>query len=223
MKNTGLMERPAATMKLVGGRLCLDFVNTVGGRLIPPGKEVDRLESTIRNDKLGEYADLLAWGVHAKLLSEKEADSLAWKATREPGEAVRIFQRGKELREAIHRVCRSIVYGVSPEEPDVALLNAEIAEAKGHQRLAPNEKQFTWQWEEGTWLDRMLWPIALSAAELLTQDDLARLKECGGDECHWLFEDTSRNGRRQWCTMEDCGNVAKVRNFRERKKAEARG
>jgi len=74
MKNTGLMERPAATMKLVGGRLCLDFVNTVGGRLIPPGKEVDRLESTIRSDKLGEYADLLAWGVHAKLLSEKEAD-----------------------------------------------------------------------------------------------------------------------------------------------------
>jgi predicted RNA-binding Zn ribbon-like protein len=222
MKATKLMERPAATMKLVGGRLCLDFVNTVGGRLIPPGNPVDRLESTIRNDKLGEYADLVAWGVHAKLLSEKEAESLALKATHEPGEAVRIFQRGKELREAIHRVCRSIVYGVAPEEQDVAFLNAEIAEARSHQRLAPNEKQFIWQWEDGTWLDRMLWPVALSAAELLTEDDLSRLRECGGDECHWLFEDTSRNGRRQWCTMEDCGNVAKVRKFRERKRMEGR-
>jgi len=31
-----------------------------------------------------------------------------------------------------------------------------------------------------------------------------------------MFLDTSRNGRRHWCDMKDCGNLAKVRRFRQR-------
>jgi len=67
-----------------------------------------------------------------------------------------------------------------------------------------------------TALDRMLWPIAQSAAEFLNAGDFSRLRECGGEECGWLFEDTSRNRSRQWCHMQDCGNLAKVRRFRTR-------
>jgi predicted RNA-binding Zn ribbon-like protein len=62
----------------------------------------------------------------------------------------------------------------------------------------------------------MLWLIADSAAEMLTTSDLSRLKQCPGDDCGWLFEDTSKNRRRQWCDMQDCGNLAKVRRFRSR-------
>jgi hypothetical protein len=35
-----------------------------------------------------------------------------------------------------------------------------------------------------------------------------------------VFEDTSRGGRRRWCDMQSCGNRAKVRRFRSRKRAE---
>jgi predicted RNA-binding Zn ribbon-like protein len=65
-----------------------------------------------------------------------------------------------------------------------------------------------------------LWPVARSAAELLTSGDLARVGQCPGEECGWLFLDTSRAGRRQWCDMADCGNLAKVRRFRDQRRAD---
>jgi predicted RNA-binding Zn ribbon-like protein len=43
--------------------------------------------------------------------------------------------------------------------------------------------------------------------------------QCPGEECGWLFLDITRSGRRPWCDMADCGNLAKVRRFRERHRA----
>ncbi|HSG18327.1 MAG TPA: CGNR zinc finger domain-containing protein, partial [Anaerolineae bacterium] len=37
----------------------------------------------------------------------------------------------------------------------------------------------------------------------------------------YLFIDTSRNRSRRWCSMESCGNRAKVRQHRERKRKNA--
>ena len=67
----------------------------------------------------------------------------------------------------------------------------------------------------------MLWPVARSAADLLTSDDLGRVRECAGERCNWLFIDRSKNHSRRWCDMQDCGNVAKVRRYRSRKQADA--
>ena len=39
--------------------------------------------------------------------------------------------------------------------------------------------------------------------------ELDRVKACPGDDCGWLFLD--RSGRRRWCSMDSCGNRAKVR------------
>ena len=57
---------PAATMKLVGGDPCLDFVNTVGGRVPLAGSARTR----VRADKLAAYPDLVAWSLHAGLVDE---------------------------------------------------------------------------------------------------------------------------------------------------------
>ena len=74
-----------------------------------------------------------------------------------------------------------------------------------------------WEWRgAAARLESPLWPVARAAAALLTSPELARLRQCGGDDCGWLFLDGSRNHSRQWCTMEDCGNLSKVRRFRER-------
>jgi predicted RNA-binding Zn ribbon-like protein len=51
---------------------------------------------------------------------------------------------------------------------------------------------------------------------LLSSGARTQIHECGGDGCGWLFLDTSRNGRRRWCTMQGCGNRAKARRFYER-------
>jgi predicted RNA-binding Zn ribbon-like protein len=43
-----------------------------------------------------------------------------------------------------------------------------------------------------------------------------RFRICANDGCRWVFEDTSRGGRRRWCDMTSCGNRAKVRRYRSR-------
>ena len=48
--------------------------------------------------------------------------------------------------------------------------------------------------------------------------DTNRLKKCANPNCSHLFYDVSKNNRRQWCTMQSCGNVMKVRAFYARKK-----
>jgi predicted RNA-binding Zn ribbon-like protein len=100
---------------------------------------------------------------------------------------------------------------------DLTLLNQELTIARQHRQLVATADGFDWQWTASKRaIDRMLWAVAESAAQLLTIGELSRLKQCPGERCGWLFADTSRNRSRQWCIMEDCGNVAKVRRFRSR-------
>jgi predicted RNA-binding Zn ribbon-like protein len=82
--------------------------------------------------------------------------------------------------------------------------------------------EFSWHWggpEQA--LDRPLWPIVRSAAELLSSDERTLLRECAAETCSWLFLDRSRSRRRRWCDMATCGNRAKARRHYQRKKARA--
>jgi predicted RNA-binding Zn ribbon-like protein len=71
-------------------------------------------------------------------------------------------------------------------------------------------------------LSGLLWPVALSAAGLLCRVTPQRLKKCPGPRCGWLFLDATKNGRRQWCSMADCGNRSKVTRYRARRGKTAR-
>lgn len=213
-----LNERPAARMNVVGGRLCLDFVNTVGGWNPDPARgKNDPYAAVARADKLNDYFDLLAWSLHTKLLGESEAQALAREAGRREKDAAATLRRAVALRGAIYRICAAVIHGARPRASDLDLLNQELSVAHGRVRLGAGEGNCVWEWTDTkSALDRMLWRIADSAAEMLTADDLTRLRECPGENCCWLFLDVSKNSRRQWCDMQTCGNLAKVRRFRQR-------
>jgi predicted RNA-binding Zn ribbon-like protein len=205
---------PAATMKLVGGELCLDFVNTVGGRL-PEGPASPG--SQVLADKLDAYPDLVAWSRHAGSTSEADARRLLRLAESYPREAGDVLDRARLFREALHRTLRSLMVGRRPDPSDLSRVSDEVAAARTHEVLALSAEGLRWEWPDaGSRLDSPLWPVSRSAASLLTSGDLSRLRQCGGERCGWLFVDRSRNRSRQWCTMEDCGNVSKVRRFRRR-------
>ena len=94
-------------------------------------------------------------------------------------------------------------------------LNAVLAQALAQLRVVNTGEVFAWDWAgDDPTLDRMLWPIAQSAADLLTSDELGSVKQCSG--CSWLFVDRSRNHSRRWCDMRVCGNRAKARRYYER-------
>jgi predicted RNA-binding Zn ribbon-like protein len=215
-----LEERPAAQMNLVGGRPCLDFVNTVGGwEPIPSRGKSDPFATRARADKLNDYFDLLAWGRHAGLLTEGDAQALAREAHRREKEAAAVFERAFALRGAIYFICVAIIHGARPRGVDLDTLNRELGLAYARIKVSAGGSNFVWRWrDEKNDLDQVLWRVTDSAAEMFTADDLGRLRECPGEDCRWLFLDTSKSSRRQWCDMQTCGNLAKVRRFRERQR-----
>jgi predicted RNA-binding Zn ribbon-like protein len=203
--------------KRVGGRLCLDFVNTVRGRVgnPRPGGGHDYADRVV-GERLDAYETLVVWGAWADALSEEEARELNDAASGRQAEASGVLERAIVAREAVYRLFKAAIEGWTPEPEDLATFNGELRVARGRERLIASPR-FRWEWDATLEApDRVLWPIVRSAAELLTRVDLQRVGQCPGEECGWLFLDTSRSGRRRWCDMADCGNVAKARRFRER-------
>jgi predicted RNA-binding Zn ribbon-like protein len=209
----------AGSVKLVAGRLCLDFVNAVGGRSSQAEKRPLKDFGEIRADKLNEYSDLVHWSEHAGVLTAAEARNLLREAEGRAGEAQAVFARALSLREAMYRIFKSLLAGWKVDAAEIETVNRELSIAQSHDHLVFSGGGFRWGWDGSREaLDYMLWVITQSAAELLTSDELSRVRQCGGEACGWLFFDTSRNRSRQWCDMQDCGNLAKVRRFRTRQK-----
>jgi predicted RNA-binding Zn ribbon-like protein len=209
----------AAEMRLIGGQLCLDFVNTVDGRSSYAPRSNLPSANNVLGDKLGNYFDLVEWSRHAGVITAAESRYLIEEGRRKATEVGTVFQRAIALREALHRIFKAMLTGRKPRSVDLDTVNDELQGARSHERLTRSGAGFTWEWVgPAAALDRMLWSIAHSGAEYLTAGDLSRLRECGGEECGWLFEDTSKNRSRQWCNMQDCGNLEKVRRFRARQR-----
>jgi predicted RNA-binding Zn ribbon-like protein len=212
----GMGEDPeptaVAAMKLVAGDPCLDFVNTVGGRVPGP----DGLRTTVREDKFASYPDLVAFVLRRGLVPKTTVRRLTRAAGARPGEARATLQRARALRESLHRTLRALTTGRRPLAADLARINAEVAAGRRHEALAARGGRIEWEWRPAAVVGAPLWAVSRAAAALLTSPDLAHVRQCGGDACGWLFLDRSRSGRRRWCSMEDCGNVAKVRRFRRR-------
>ncbi len=59
--------------------------------------------------------------------------------------------------------------------------------------------------------------IARDAVRVFAPDASGRVRECAAEDCGYLYLDTSRSGNRRWCSMQRCGNRAKVRAHRSRK------
>ena len=195
--------------ELSGGALCLDFANTVLRRN-QPGRTQDELE---------DYSRLVGFAKQSKLLSPAKADLQRARALKSPLTASHVIPAAKALREAIYRVFSSLAARKSIAPEDVKLLEKFALEALKQRSLMPLPKGgYRWQWkpDEADNPEQMLWPIALSAGELLTSDLISSVRECAADDCAWLFLDESRNRSRRWCDMKVCGNRQKARRHYHR-------
>ena len=203
---------PIETFQLVGGALCFDFCNTASGR-----------DEGLLRERLVGYNDLLVWSRRTGLLGEEQAEELAAEAVRRPAAAEAVLAEARALREAIYRIFAALAAGEEAPAEDVSRLNEALAEAGRHRRVAAGSDGWSWTWGRGE--EPLAWPlhpVAQSAGEVLTDGEVARVKQCGSESCDWLFYDVSRNRSRRWCEMKDCGNKAKQREFRRRTAARGR-
>jgi len=192
---------------LSGGRLCLDFANTLDGRASAP------------RERLNTYADLVSWGRQAGTVSPSAARRLLEEASRHPRRAAAVLEQARELREAIYRIWVAEAHQEQPPVEDVELLNSVLARALGHQRLEREGDRYALNWRDDDTLESILWRVVKSAAELITSEEAKLVRQCEAfatSDCAWLFIDETRNRSRRWCSMASCGNRAKARRHYHR-------
>ena len=185
-----LDDLPAAELRFRwnGGRECLDFVATVGERW---RRSFERLRCA---------GDLGRWIAEAGL------------ADRAPGVTAAQLGGARELREAIDRLARPS----RAEEPgDRALVNAWAARPSLAPQLTADGGR---AWAHDRPVEEVLAHLARDAIDLLSGPLAGRIRECGADDCALLFVDASRPGRRRWCSGDGCGNRARTRAYRHRRR-----
>ena len=206
---TAELARPRFPQR--GGHVALDFANTVGWHA-----------SDSPYEWLTDYPALLAWAWQASVLPADHARRLLGVAAREPAEAAAALERARGLREVIYRIFTAVSRGARAAPGDMRALDVAYAAASDHLHLAWHRDGPSWEWAFAPGaLDAPLWPVARAAAELLTGEERRQIRECGGEGCGWLFLDESRRGNRRWCSMGDCGNRAKARRHRARRRGAA--
>jgi predicted RNA-binding Zn ribbon-like protein len=201
----------AHAFEFTGGELCLDFVNTVA----------HRTDGERRRDDLASFSDLLEWSRQAGTISAADHAVLKRAADRSPVAARRTLARAVALREAIYAAISAYCAGRSVPRSAIDTISRDAAIAASHRRIvtiAGSGSGFAWRWDAThARLDRAIWPLAWSAADLVTSARVNQVRECALETCGWLFVDTSRNQTRRWCDMRVCGNRAKVRRFYQRR------
>ncbi len=204
----GAKQQSGYKFDLSGGALCLDFANTVSHRHLPQR----------RAEHLGGYADLVAFAEQSSLIPPNLAASLRVRASRSQAESRSVFRKSIVLREALYRAFSALAAGKHARLEDIQQIDDFTLEALKHRKLIRTNGDYRWQWQSdgSNLLERILWPIAESAANLLTSEDRAAIRECGAPDCEWLFLDHSRNGSRRWCDMKSCGNRQKARRHYQR-------
>ena len=200
-------ETQQPIFEFTGHNMCLDFCNTLHDRASGP------------RELLTSYDKLLLWGQQAHILTEDKAHLLNKEAQHHKEEAAAVLQQAIDLREAIFRLLLAKLQGSSPDEADLAIFNAAFSHTMAQSCIVPREHGFERNWlPEEHALDRPLWSVVRSAADLLTTEELEDVRICASDTCNWLFLDTSKNHTRRWCDMKSCGNRAKARRHYSQKK-----
>lgn len=199
--------------QFVAGRLCLDFLNTLSDRA-----------GEVPTERLTAYGELVRWAANAGAVDDGTAAALVRKSRENPEVAERTLQRARRVREAMYGIFKFVRIGATPPSEDMELFNRELGAALSNVRVdIAHPVSFEASWSPEPSLDRPLWPVLRSAADLLVAGDLSRVKSCASRSCEWVFLDESRNRSRQWCQMEVCGNRAKARRHYARTKRRTRG
>ena len=182
------------TIRLYGGRLCLDFANSVDWTAdhVPIGVE----EGIADAGELGRWGRRL--GIDAGLPTPDE------------------FQAAIALREALHLTYAAIAHDEAPPREALERISADHAEASGASSLVASEGAWRLDWPASE-PRRVRFSAVVDAVALLADPErLARVRQCPGRDCGWLFLDTS--GRRHWCSMATCGSRAKMRRLYARQR-----
>nr|WP_256415830.1 MULTISPECIES: CGNR zinc finger domain-containing protein [unclassified Frigoribacterium] len=122
------------------------------------------------------------------------------------------------LRDAVARLAVAAADGTSTDPDDVDTLNLFAALPDVPPSLEGGRRQAG---AGRLRLGQAMASVARDAVTLFTAVGFvggpdSRLRRCTNEACGLVFFDESRAGSRRWCSMQRCGNRAKVRAHRAR-------
>lgn len=186
--------------RFVAGNLALDFINTVAFRA-DAGKWKDHL---LRAE------DVRRWANQAQL-----PDLGAINSGPRMGSAALRYVRA--VREQLFVVFRAVATGDRVPADTLVRVGSALHACSAKRRLYVDGAEVRWEWRASArCADYLLFPVLTSASDLLTSDSRGLVRQCEAADCGWLFLDRSNARKRRWCSMADCGNRNKARNFYRR-------
>ncbi len=196
------MPHTTANPRLLGGRLAIDFANT-----LPVAHDLS----------WNEFVYFLEAG---RVISPARSAHLLTLPQAEPQAADAVLLKVLRLRESLRAIFTAVVQAEKIPRDWVEPVNDVLRITEGHDELVLGDK--AWRMEfiarEGG-LDWLLAAIARSAAEIIVEGANVPLRRCANSNCGLFFYDSSRTHRRRWCSMALCGNRHKVAAFMSRRGA----
>jgi predicted RNA-binding Zn ribbon-like protein len=123
----------------------------------------------------------------------------------------------RRLRSVLRRSATALMAGKAPGRRDLEAVNRCLDDAPLTRRVTGAGRAFAVELVPRVdGVRRVLGQVAASFAELLATGDPNRIKVCANRDCGWFVYDESRNRTRRWCDSTDCGNLMKVRRYRQR-------
>jgi predicted RNA-binding Zn ribbon-like protein len=186
---------------LLGNAAWVDFLNTEPAQ---PGGG--------RADLLGEPNAFVRWARAAGLLTRSDPF--------QPDQSG--FKEALEFRAALRDAAESLAVGLPLPKVVIAAVNERLARGPIVSQLV--EKHGGWEIKPYSTTSStavLLGRLAADFAHTLTSGRADRLRQCEHPNCVMMFIDTSKNGRRRWCSMDTCGNREKAAGHRARIKRSA--
>lgn len=182
----------------LGGRLCLDFINT---EVVVHGE---------RRDLLSNFGRWMAWQEAARVPAKKDAKALVrkWRGKSRGADAL---SQAIAFRSEVRKMAGCIASHQPVPESALRAINELLSRGAAYAKLTRVGRGFAREVRRN--LDRpidLLVPVAEDAADLLCECAPERVRKCANPACILIFHDTSRSRTRRWCSMNLCGNRAKV-------------
>jgi predicted RNA-binding Zn ribbon-like protein len=194
------MLKTVETIPLDGGRLCFDFINTVHS-----------WKTEDRSDFLQDYQDFLAW---CRRLSVPVPSRAA-----RPKERENSLARVIKVREILYKVFASIAQHSKPDATVEKAFSKYLSSALASIRPEFQSGKVSVVIDaEKDPLITPLFHVLKSCYDVITMDEIKRIRQC--PSCGWIFYDSTKNNRRQWCNPLTCGSMDKSKRYYWRKKAQ---
>ena len=203
----------APLMPMVVGHLArlqtgLDFINTLD--LWP-----------VSHDHLDSPASALDWLVEHDLMHREARLHLLAQYEASPASGLEMLRRLRRVRQAMRGVLVAAATRRAPDPSDLADMNRALRTHYIYELVPATDGVSLDHRHQGDPVDGAIARLAEALARELIQGDTTRLRICENPQCHWVFKDTSRTGKRKWCSMSSCGNRAKVARHRARRKTQS--